>query len=612
MQTKIRGELARHAKALAETLLVSRWVTLDMGSRELIAWWRRFVFWLLLAILGNALVTIAVAEVISRAAAGRYDAALAATGAVLALALLAEFFRRNADQAREFVWGFGMREIEDTISRLLFAKSLGQHVAEGSRLAVGNIERGQGAAFFVREMWLMGLIPELAVLLTYPIALAFVFPLGALVMCGAIFVHLAWTVALNTHLVGVGEAVDEKARAMRRYQRDRWDKAERVKTSGADVREVLAIDARAREWIEMDRDLWVGAINWFMARGFVMHVFVALVTMLALLALADGSVAVGVLYAAFSLAYGIKSELDQLSATTRGIMRNVPSVKALRETLLMESPVKDTPDAIVLPDDGPISLSFTGVTHGYAHGEDRSLQILRDVSFTIRPGEKTALIGSSGAGKTTLMRLALRYADPDEGGVLVNGVDLRHVQHASWMRAIGYIPQQAQIFDGTIGENLRYGLADPGSEDPEELWSLVRRLQIDFGERLTDGLDTVVGRNGLKLSGGQAQRLMIGAAAAKKPRFMIIDEATSSLDATTERLVHDGLKDVLGEGVGALIVTHRLSTVRDLCDRFVVLRPLDNTPLGESQVEADATSFEELFVISPTFRALAEDQGIAA
>ena len=138
----------------------------------------------------------------------------------------------------------------------------------------------------------------------------------------------------------------------------------------------------------------------------------------------------------------------------------------------------------------------------------------------------------------------------------------------------------------------------------------MRKLKIDFGDRLTDGLDTRVGRHGIELSGGEQQRLMIGAAAMRKPIFMVVDEATASLDATTEKAVQKGLEEVLGDDMSALIITHRLSTVRRLCTKFFVLRDAEGLAPGESSLEASASSFEELYEISPTFRLLADDQGV--
>jgi ATP-binding cassette subfamily B protein AbcA/BmrA len=203
--------------------------------------------------------------------------------------------------------------------------------------------------------------------------------------------------------------------------------------------------------------------------------------------------------------------------------------------------------------------------------------------------------------------------DPEQGSIFVNGCDLRKIDLSSWMQSVAYIPQHAQILNGTIRYNLTYGLSDEQKSfwTDERLWELMRDLQIDFGERLVDGLETVVGDRGMKLSGGQAQRLMIGAAAIQKPSFMIIDEATSHLDSTTERAVHDGLAKILTTDTSALIIAHRLSTVRDLCDTFIVLRSCGSLTNGDSQIEAIGSSFQELYDSSPTFRQLAIDQGIS-
>jgi ABC-type multidrug transport system fused ATPase/permease subunit len=241
----------------------------------------------------------------------------------------------------------------------------------------------------------------------------------------------------------------------------------------------------------------------------------------------------------------------------------------------------------------------------------RPLPILNNVSLTIEPGEKAALIGPSGAGKTTIMRLLMRYMDPTSGAILIGGHDLRDVRLSSWLNMIAYVPQQAQVFDGTVRDNLLYRFTDEPARVPdEELWEIMRKLKIDFGDRLTDGLDTRVGRHGIELSGGEQQRLMIGAAAMRKPVFMVVDEATASLDATTEKAVQKGLEEVLGEEMGALIITHRLSTVRRLCTKFFVLRDSEGVAPGESQLEACASSFEALYEVSPTFRTLADDQGV--
>ena len=219
-------------------------------------------------------------------------------------------------------------------------------------------------------------------------------------------------------------------------------------------------------------------------------------------------------------------------------------------------------------------IEFQNVGYHYDHqaADKDPIPTLEDISFTIEPGEKVALIGPSGVGKSTIMKLLLRYMEPTEGRILIDGVDLRKLDLQSWLLNIGYVAQQFEVFNGTIRYNLTYGLTEERKKTvtDDEIWAVMRTLQIDFGDRLVDGLETRIGYNGIKLSGGQNQRLMIGSAALKEPKFMIIDEATSSLDATTERLVQDGLEKVLDQ-CGALIVTHRLNTVRRICDRFILM-----------------------------------------
>jgi ATP-binding cassette subfamily B protein len=298
---------------------------------------------------------------------------------------------------------------------------------------------------------------------------------------------------------------------------------------------------------------------------------------------------------------------------------NMPSIRSMIDALSIPPDIVSKPDAIVLATSEPLTIAFDGITHAYPlddeeNGDDGnctpSSAVLKNVNFTIAPGEKVALIGPSGAGKTTLMKLLLRFMDPGIGSIRVNGHDLRDIDLGSWMRTVSYIPQHAQILDGTIRYNLTYALTPEIALlwNDGRLWELMRNLCINFSGRLTKGLETVVGERGIKLSGGQAQRVMIGAAAIQKPPFMIIDEATSHLDSSTERAVHEGLKKVLATDVGALIIAHRLSTVEDLCDRFVVLRDPSEISDDESQIEAIASSFRELYRVSPTFKRLADDQ----
>jgi ATP-binding cassette, subfamily B, bacterial len=185
----------------------------------------------------------------------------------------------------------------------------------------------------------------------------------------------------------------------------------------------------------------------------------------------------------------------------------------------------------------------------------------------IDPGETVALVGVTGAGKSTLVKLIPRFYDPDDGRVLIDGHDIREVTLASLRHQIGYVPQEPLLFSGTVRENVAFGRPDATDE---EIFEAARRVGVlEVLEALPDGLDTPVGERGGNLSVGQRQLLTLARASLIDPPIVVLDEATASLDATTEARVKEALKRLLA-GRSALVVAHRLETVRD-ADRIVIL-----------------------------------------
>ena len=210
-------------------------------------------------------------------------------------------------------------------------------------------------------------------------------------------------------------------------------------------------------------------------------------------------------------------------------------------------------------------VQFEGVDFRYGdRGED---WVLQGVGLEARPGEVVALVGPSGAGKSTLVSLIPRFYDPSEGRILLDGVDLRDLGLLELRAHIGIVPQETQLFSGSVRENIRYGR--PEATDAEVQAAAEAANAHEFIEGFPEGYETVVGERGVKLSGGQRQRIAIARALLKDPRILILDEATSSLDSESEALVQEAL-DVLMQGRTTFVIAHRLSTVRN-ADRILVL-----------------------------------------
>jgi subfamily B ATP-binding cassette protein MsbA len=208
-------------------------------------------------------------------------------------------------------------------------------------------------------------------------------------------------------------------------------------------------------------------------------------------------------------------------------------------------------------------LEFRDV--GFAYGPDR--QILHDISFTIRKGETIAVVGESGAGKSTLVHLILRLYDPTAGAVLADGVDLRRLQLESWHRVIGLVAQDTFVFNDTVLENIRYGRLE--ATEAEVRMAADRAHATEFVLQLEHGFATVLGDRGVRVSGGQRQRIAIARAFLRNPQLLLMDEATSSLDSMTERLIDESMRE-LSRDRTTLIIAHRLSTVEN-ADRILVM-----------------------------------------
>lgn len=254
--------------------------------------------------------------------------------------------------------------------------------------------------------------------------------------------------------------------------------------------------------------------------------------------------------------------LGFLGFVYREIKGSMANIENMFKLLALCPAVVDTPGARALNRRGN-SVSFEQVS--FAYREDRP--ILNHLSFTIEPGKKVAIVGASGAGKSTIVKLLFRFYDPSSGTIRIGGQDIREVSQHSLREQVGIVPQDTVLFNDTLFENVRYGRVDASREEVE---NAIRLAHLDgFIARLPEGGDTLVGERGLKLSGGEKQRVSIARTILKGAPILVFDEATSSLDSKSERAILDSLAELAREHT-SLVIAHRLSTVVD-ADRILVL-----------------------------------------
>ncbi|KAB8188658.1 ATP-binding cassette domain-containing protein [Nonomuraea phyllanthi] len=370
------------------------------------------------------------------------------------------------------------------------------------------------------------------------------------------------------------EAADHNA-AMGTQMTERFSApgATLVKLFGRPARESAEFASRARRV----RDIGVRS-------AMTQSAFVTALTLVSALALAlvyglggfyalRDQLAPGAVVSMAMLLTRLYAPLTALAGARVDVMSAVVSFERVFEVLDLKPLIEERPGARQVPD-GPVSVEFDDVRFAYPSADKVSLasleevatldsrggvEVLHGVSFTAEPGQMVALVGSSGAGKSTIAQLLPRLYDVDEGAVRLGGVDVRDLTADSIRDTLGMVTQDGHLFHDSIRDNLLLARPEAGED---ELWDALTRARLaDLIESLPDGLDTVVGERGYRLSGGERQRLTIARLLLARPRVVILDEATAALDSTSEAAVQAALGEAL-EGRTAVVIAHRLSTIR--------------------------------------------------
>ncbi len=338
-----------------------------------------------------------------------------------------------------------------------------------------------------------------------------------------------------------------------------------IKAFNAQDREVARVTAASDEYRSVNNDaIRLSSAFVPLIRIAILFGFVATLYMGGNMALA-GSLAVGTYSVLVFLTQRLLWPLTRLGEVFDDYQRAMASVRRLLDLMAIEPAIRTGTATLARPTDGRVAgaVTFEGVEFAYATGD----QVIRGIDIRVPAGSTHAIVGPTGAGKSTIVKLVLRLYDVTAGAVLVDGVDVRDVDLGQLRDAIGVVSQDVFLFHGTVRENIAYGRVDATDE---QVWAAADLAEAtDFISAMPDGMDTVVGERGQKLSGGQRQRLSIARALLRDPEILVLDEATSSVDNETEAAIQRSLARVSHDRT-TIVIAHRLSTVRH-ADRIHVL-----------------------------------------
>ncbi|WP_029131924.1 ABC transporter ATP-binding protein/permease [Sedimenticola selenatireducens] len=480
-----------------------------------------------------------------------------------ALRISSTLFNELRDVVFARVRYHAMRRLATEVLTHLHRLSLGFHLGRQTGAISRDLDRGTRSVSSILNYMVFSIIPMVvefslvAVILLTNYDLIF-----TLVTFGTVAVYIAFTFAVTEWRMDYRHTMNRLESQSNSRAVDSLINYETVKYFGNEQLELERFDSTLNEWEEaaVKSQNSMSMLNF--GQGGIIGLGVTAIMFFAAGGVVDGSMSIGdlVLVNAFLLQLFIP--LNFLGMVYRQIKYSLADMDLIFKLMEQQPEIQDRPEA------PPLQLKRGEVRFqhvGFSYIPER--EILRDVDFTIRPGEKVAVVGHSGAGKSTLSRLLFRFYDVTHGAVLVDGQDVRAVTQESLRQVIGVVPQDTVLFNDTIYYNLAYGRPEATREEIEAAAGMAHIRH--FIESLPQGYQTLVGERGLKLSGGEKQRIAIARAILKQPRILVFDEATSSLDTQTEQAILETMREV-AQNHTTLVIAHRLSTVVD-ADQILVM-----------------------------------------
>jgi ABC-type multidrug transport system fused ATPase/permease subunit len=513
----------------------------------------------------------------------------------LGLAILAVYltssvinYAREKYEVRHLNFDLQAVATEETLKKL-FSFSLGQHINENSGLRSTVINRGVSALGNFLNGFIYSLLPFLTQIVFASVAIIFVNrTLGIIVLIFTV-IYLAIQFRFNSVFYPRFAENRKKWNNQSKHFSEILRNVKLVKMSGKEAEMIKEYREHWDDVSEPTKSMWVDYIGSYYKRDTLVSFGQVAALLAGVWLVSTGVESPGKIVMLVGWMGSVFGNVGSLGWIQRNMIQQLTDINKLREMLSKEPAVKAPENPIVLPEIGG-KIEFRNVSFAYPmlkslddtkdddavqeekNGEEEiNKEVLRNVSFTIEPGETIAIVGSSGAGKTTVVNLLFRGYDPDEGEILVDGINLRELDMDSYVRKAGFVPQVVQMFDNTLRYNLTFDVKHPETVTEDELLGLARKTRIDqFYDRLGEKrFDTIIGENGIKLSGGERQRVGIARALLKQPEILIFDEATSNLDAENEALIHEAMREAL-EGRTGIIIAHRFSTIKD-ADKIIVM-----------------------------------------
>ena len=456
-----------------------------------------------------------------------------------------------------------MHSIGLKLFKHLHALDLDFHLSRRTGGMARDIERGTNGINFLMRFMLFNIVPTLLEIGLITVILFLNYsPWYALVILVAVVLYVTYSVVLTEWRTGIVRQMNKMDNQTNTRAIDSLLNFETVKYFGNEDYEAEQYDKNLSGW-EMARArnrLSMAALN--SGQALVIAASITAIMTMAAFDVSNGKMTIGDLVLVNAYMMQLFIPLNFLGFVYREIKKSLADIEHMFSLLGQQPKIKDKADARQLELNGG-QVIFDKVSFSYK--ADR--QILDEVSFEIPQGKKVAVVGPSGAGKSTLARLLFRFYDVDSGSITVNGQDVRDLSQESLRAAIGVVPQDTVLFNNDIYYNIAYGRPQASKEEVEEA---TRLAHLDtFIAQLPQGYQTLVGERGLKVSGGEKQRIAIARMLLKKPGIMIFDEATSSLDSNSEQNILEALREVAQSNT-TLVIAHRLSTIID-ADNIVVL-----------------------------------------